>query len=722
VKGKLNNTNRIVQNKFVLLGFFCVFLVLILRLTYLALATKVDGVSLVNFASNRNTTKQTLYATRGTIYDSNGNYLAQTVDSYTLLAYLDESRSENSKKLYHVADKENTAKQLATVIDMSEEDILKLLNKDLYQVEFGRAGKGLSELEKEAIEKLELPGIDFIQTKKRYYPNGNFASYIIGYTVTKEDDSINGEMGIELYCNERLSGTNGYTQYEKDAKGYKLPNSIEIKKDKEDGNDVYLTIDSNIQLFVENAINEFDDKASPEWSLITVMDAKTGKILASSSTPSFNPNKRDMTNYLNPLVSYAFEPGSTMKIFTYMSAIEKGTYDGDALYESGTKKYEEDTISDWKKSGWGTITYDRGFTLSSNLAIANLLETAIDKKDLMNYFKLLRFGEKTGIELPKELKGKIAFKYAVEVANAGFGQGITVTPVQLLQAATSIANDGVILKPYIIDKIVDIDTGEVIIQNERTEVAKVASTSTVNRIKELMYGVVNGSSEDSTGYFYKVNGYDLIGKTGTAQFVNPNTGRYYSGSRDYIYSFLGMFPKDDPEVIVYIAAKRSTSNYAMADAVKDVVVNTAKYLDIKNKQQDATANTLYVVENYLNKSVSDVKKYLDDNSVKVLVIGDGDKIVSQYPNVGVSISENSKLFLNTNASTIKMPNLKGLSRNDASAVLNLIGVNYSLSGSGYVTNQSVSPGEVIDFEKVGEVIITLEQKYSSLNMHTFEED
>ena len=364
MKKRQINTNKVVINKFVFI--ICLFLLIgiIARICYLGLSNEIDGIDTKKMAQNRNTQKEVITANRGTIFDSVGEILAQNVSSYTVIAYLDEKRSEGEDTLQHVEDINNTAKELSPILNMSDEDLINLLSKDLYQVELGPGGRGITEIKKSEIEDLNLPGIDFIQDYKRYYPNGNFASYLIGYAKKDENGNIIGEMGIEQQFNDELSGKNGYLEYQKDLMGYKIPNTPEIRNDPENGNDIYLTIDSNIQLFVEQALLKMrDDDEDFEWATITVADAKTGKILATSSIPSFDPNIKDITSYLNPLVSYEYEPGSTMKIYTYMSALEKGTYDGSQTYLSGKKEVGEDIVNDWNDGkGWGVINYDYGFT------------------------------------------------------------------------------------------------------------------------------------------------------------------------------------------------------------------------------------------------------------------------------------------------------------------------------------------------------------------------
>ncbi len=698
MKREMLNKNKNATAKIFTLIFFLFIFVLILRLGYLCLTGKVDGINLKSFANKRNTKKETLYALRGNIYDVNGDVLAQTINSYTIIAYLDESRSKDSKVPLHVVNKEDTAEKLATVLDMSKEQILERLNKKAYQVEFGSKGKGLTELQKEAIENLNLSGIDFITTHKRYYPNNNFLSYVIGYTSSDEKGNMKGLMGIEKQYDEKMTGTNGFVKYQKDLNGYKFPNSNEIRKEKIDGNDVYLTIDSNVQMSLETAINKAQNESSANWIVAVVADAKTGKILGSATSPSFNPNTKDIKNYLNPLVSYTYEPGSVMKTYSYMAALENNpTWDPyNTKCETGPYEIGDDTVRDWNKTGWGLIPYSRGYTLSSNTCVANMIKNYLSKQKLMDYYKKLGFGQKTNIDLPNEYTGKVKFKYDVEVVNAGFGQGITTTPIQQIKALTAISNNGVILNPYIVSKTVNSSTKEVTYKAAVKEGEKVASTETINKIKDLMYRVVNSDSSETTGSKYKMDGYDLIGKTGTAQIANPRTGKYYDGKYDYITSFSGMYPKDDPKVILYVAFQRSYNSNVLPQTVQTIVRDTAKYLGIFEEAPEINKEvTTYKLGSYKNKTTEAVKQSLDALGASYVIFGDGNKVISQYPNKNSKVSTKDKVFIFTNG-TITMPDLTNYSVKEADVVLSKLGIKHTINASGYIGYQSVSAGTVIN--------------------------
>jgi len=696
------SNERIKVNGFTLILVAFLFAAIIAKLIYVAASPTVDGIDLHTFALSRTTANKTIEAKRGTIYDINAEVLAQDVRAYTVIAYLAESRTTDPDNPQHVVDKEMTAEKLAPLINMSKGAILKRLKQEgLYQVELRPGGVNITELVKQQIEALELPGIDFIKGSKRDYPNGDFASHIIGYARKLDGEEINGELGIEAKYNDELKGKDGSLTYQKDAYGYKIANTPEIEKSAEDGYDIYLTIDSNIQLYLENAIDELEN-IGMEWATITIADANTGAIVGSASSPSFNPNIVNITNYNNPLTSYAYEPGSTMKIYSFMAAIEEGVYDGEARYNSGSIKVDNFTISDWNKVGWGNITYDTGFTYSSNVAAVNLSKK-LGKDKLLEYYRKFGFGEKTGIELSNEYTGKLSFTYNSEIASASFGQGITTTPIQNIEALTSITNKGIVLKPYIISKIVNPLTGEIVYQGERTEVGRAVSEETVNKIIYLMDQTVNGEDAAVTGKKYHTDQVRLIGKTGTAQYTLSN-GKYSSGTYNNIRSFAGVFPKDNPKYIIYLSVKKfSAPANRMGSVIKDVVESVAKYKNLSSIENNEDISKIYTVENFLNKNVEDLEKTLTSKGFDVIVIGNGNKITKQYPTKGMTVLTDSKLFLLTNNTNYTMPNMKNWTTSEVITFANLIGLSYNINGYGYVMNTSLKKGELIDINETLEV-------------------
>lgn len=710
---KKKKRNNIKYSGILIIVALLLFCTIILRTMQIGLSSEIDGVNLKELASKRTTKTEILKAKRGTVYSSDGEILAQTVSSYKLIAYLSPTRTTNEKKPQHVVDKEKTAELLSPIIDMSKEDIINLLSKEnAYQTEFGSKGKNLTELTKRKIEDLNLPGIDFYESFQRYYPKGNFASYIVGYAKTEinenEEDEIIGEMGIEKEYNTILKGEDGYKTYQKDLRGYQIADTDVLTKEATQGKDVYLTIDSNVQFFIEQALANVNYYS--EWFHITIADAKTGDILGTATTPSFNPNTRDITNYLDTLTSAPYEPGSTMKTFTYMAAMENGVYNGSETYLSGVYTTTDGTeIGDWNRNGWGYLTYDKGYAMSSNVGVINLINRHMSSIMLKQYFKKLGFGKKTGISLPNESKGNLNFKYETEIYNAGFGQGITTTPVQNIKAMTSLTNDGIILRPHIVSKIVDSATGEIILENSKEEEERVASTATVQKIIQLMDDCVNGIG--NTGSGYRIENGELIGKTGTAQIANENGGGYLNGQEDIISSFAGIYPKSNPKYIIYASIKRPEggSQKPISTAIKDIVNNLSKYDGTSNSNTNVEVKD-YTVESYINKKVDTVKTTLEINNIAYSILGNGNKIVKQYPEENDVITTSDTIYLITNDSNLTVPNVVGISSKTAKNILLKLGLKVNTEGVGYVTEQNIPEGTPITSGM--EIVLKLNPRFS----------
>ena len=695
--------SRVKVNRFFVGIFFFAFLCAIVKLSYVALSSNVDGMNLTEFADSRNTTKETLYASRGNIYDTNGEVLAKNVNSYTLVAYLSESRTTDPDNPKHVVDKESTAKALSEVLDMDYDYALSRLNVEgAYQVEFGTAGKDLSENKKAEIEALDLDGIDFISGVKRYYKQGSAASYIIGYARTNEIGEIVGEMGIESYYNDELKGTDGETMYQKDAYGYQMGDAL-YTIEPVSGSDIYLTIDSQIQLILEDVLNTLEENYEFSWATFTVMDANTGAIVGSASSPDFNPNTLEgLTNYVNPLVGYTYEPGSTMKIFSWLAAMENGVYDGEETFMSGSVEVAGATIYDFNNAGWGEINYDTGFAYSSNVG-ATHLALKLGSEKLRTFYESLGFGSKTGIELPGEESGVLRLTYESELASASFGQGITTTPIQTLQALSILTNDGVMLKPYIVDKIVD-ENGNVTYEGERTELGKKVSSESIKKMNELMYDVVyNGLST-----IWQPNNVTLAGKTGTAQIAS-STGGYLTGNTNYIRSFAGVFPYEDPEYIIYVSVKQiDGGSSAVASAVTSAVESIANYANITNTQSDLDLSKIINLSNYMSSSVETTVSELEKLNLKVVKIGNGSVVINQYPLKNTKVLVESKVFLLTDGGEYSMPDMTGWSTSEVMSFCNLIGLNYTFSGYGVVKEFNLPVGEILDLTKTLEITLSTE--------------
>jgi penicillin-binding protein 2B len=680
---------------------------IVFKLSMISLKEEIDGVNLTQFAKNKYTTKEVLKAKRGTIYSSNNEILAHSVNSYTLIAYLSESRTTDPDNPHHVVDREATATALAEILKADKNYILDRLNSGAaqkkYQVQFGIYSLNLNTITKNQIEALGLPGIDFIEGTKRFYPNSSLAPYIIGYARSIDDGPIKGEMGIEAYFDKKLQGKDGYTEYERDASGYRMPNSTPITEPAEPGQDIYLTIDTQMQLFVENGINELTQKLDMDWLTISIMDAKTGAILASGSTPSFNLNELNIESYLNPLTSYTYEPGSTMKIFSFLAAMENGKYDGSKKYKSGTIRVDDALIKDFNGKGWGTITFDTGFANSSNVA-ATTLALDVGREKLYNYYASLGFGKKTGIELPGEAYGDIDFTYKTEVATASFGQGITTTPIQNLQALSIFANEGIEVQPYIVEKIVNSETGEVTYQHERKELGRKATKENTKKVLDLMYDVVFKGPTD--GKFFRSKEITIVGKTGTAQIADSN-GRYLNGYYDYIKSFAGVFPYEDPQYVVYVSVKKLQGNFrGVADMTTKIVEEIAKYKNIGTTVEQIDTSKIITIDNYISTETTTTEEKLKKLGIQVIKLGSGKYIINQYPEKGSKVLIGNKLILLTNDTEYKMPNVTGWSSNEVITLCKLLNIKYTITGNGIVTKTSIEPDTIIT--KDTKIEITLE--------------
>ena len=705
--------NNIKYSKIVIFLSLLLFGIMIARVIELSTAKEIDGTNLQQLASKRTTKKDVIKATRGTVYSSDNEALAINVSSYKIIAYLSKKRTEDKKNPQHVVDKEKTAKLLSPILGIDENDILNRLNKNVYQTEFGTKGKGLSELTKKKIEELKLPGIDFVESYKRYYPKGQFLSYTLGYAKNKDSDNFDspivGEMGIEKYYDKLLKGRNGTVTYQKDLRGYKIADTKEVREDAIEGKDIYLTIDSNIQFFIEQSLQKAKEEYGYEWFTMVVADAKTGAILGIGNAPSFDPNKRDITNYVDYSLS-SYEPGSTMKTFTYMAAMENGVYNGAETYNSGVYKTKDGTeIGDWNRNGWGTISFDKGYALSSNVGVINLINRHMNAAMLRQYFRKLGFGRKTGVSLPNEAAGYLNFKYETEIYNAGFGQGITTTPMQNIQALTPLTNDGMLLSPYLVEKIVDKTTGKTVFKGKKEELERVCSSDTVNKMRQLMDDTVNAVG--NTGSGYRLASGELIGKTGTAQIAAERGGGYMSGVSDIISSFSGVYPKSNPKIIVYASVKRPSMGLQkpISNAVKEVVENVGKYYgtELSSKSDEVIK---YNMPSFVNKNIETVKTELSNNKMNYIIIGNGTKVVKQSPNKGDKITNKDKIYIITNDYEYKIPNVVGMSSKEAQTLLRLLGVKVKFEGSGYVNKQSIAPDTKITDGM--EITLSLNPKFS----------
>jgi penicillin-binding protein 2B len=716
----------------ILFVIFCLlFFILFFRFMYIQATGTVEGQVLAAKAEKKYTGTTTIEAKRGTIYDRNGEVVAEDRSSYSLIAILRKSVTTDENDPQHVIDAEKTARELAKYINLKESTILKIIRDgqkdDRFQVEFGSAGRDITVETKKKIEKLELPGVTFTRNMKRFYPNGIFASHVVGFTETKENKNhqtvTSGKLGIEKSLNDYLTGKNGTFQFESDVWGYLLPNGEEKITAAQDGKNVYLTIDRKVQILLEDAMNKADKEFSPKKIIGIVADAKTGEILAMSQRPTFDPETRAgiEKSWYNEAVETSFEPGSTMKIFTLSAAVEEGVFNPNETYQSG--RYVVDprskAVPDHNGGrGWGPISFLEGVQRSSNVAFAKLANEKIGFDKFREYISLFGLDKPTGIDLPNETSGKIAYHYAIEKATTAFGQGTAITPIQQVQAATAVANNGQMMQTHVVDKIVDPATGKTIKKTEPKVVGTPISESTAKQVRDYLETVVTG--ENGTGRNYAIEGYQVVGKTGTAQI--PGKGGYLSGSGNYIYSFLGMAPKDDPRLIVYVAVqqpnleKEPDGSVPVANIFKSVMKNSLQYLQIEpSDQKPIEAVTL---PNMTSLAVSEAEEKLAQLGLKPIILGNGSKIMKQIPAANEPLLAGERVILKTEGKLLA-PDMTGWSFRDVMKVAELANMKLSSTGSGFVIKQNVASGSAL---KEGDHLIVELQKASTSAMKSNDEE
>ncbi|MFJ7888203.1 penicillin-binding protein [Lysinibacillus xylanilyticus] len=691
---------------FLLLFFYGgLFFLLFSRMFMLQATGEVEGQELAARAAAKYSKESAITASRGKIYDTNGQVIAEDTLSYRLIAVINEKATTDAKKPRHVVNAEKTAKILAEYIPMDEEKIYKQLTRvndkgeKPYQVEFGSAGRGISHETMSKIKAEKLPGVLFVNDLKRYYPNGIFASHLIGFALKEENKdgtfTTKGKMGLELTYNKELTGKDGKVEYETDAFSYLLPNSEKMVTPAKDGDDIYLTLDKTIQSFLEESMTVVEEEYNPESMTAIVADPKTGKILAMSQRPTFNPDTRDGDNmkWLNEAIEETIEPGSTMKTFTLASAIDTGVWDPNKYYPSGQYRVHDRVINDYNKVGWGYITYLQGFQRSSNTAMAHLLKL-IGEDVFFDYLDRFGFGKKTGIDLPNEATGTLLSNYPVERVTTTFGQGSTVTPIQLIQALTAIANDGKMMQPYVIDRIVDPLTGKTINKHEPVVKGQPVSADTAKQVKEILASTL--TAEKGTATDFVLDDYEVAGKTGTAQIPLGN-GRYSWGSNEFLYSFLGMAPVDNPQLIMYVSVKRpklkgDAGSIPVSKIFNPVMLNSLKYLNVNPEDVKHVDDTS--IQDYTGQSAEAIQVRLANDGLKPVIVGSGGKIIDQYPKGLQKLVKGNFVFLKTEGD-VTLPDFTNWSLRNVLAFKSMANLEIEVVGEGFVASQSVSAGTVI---------------------------
>ena len=695
-KRTINGENRRNRKTFGMWFFLVaaiIFILFTVRFSYIAIFKDVQNHNLKSQAAKLYTSSQVIQAKRGTVYDADGNPIATDTSKYTVYAIIDSSYRSASGKALYVTNKKKTAKVLAKYLDLSEAQILKILSpssKGIFQVQFGTAGSNLSVATMEKIKKANLPGINFTQIPAREYPEGNFASQLLGMTTLKTNTKTGttqlvGDMGLEGYFNKQLTGTNGYRTVKQDVYGYQLADSSTKGRKVENGDNITTTLNNKVQHQMETLVSKVEKETQAEGITAIVMEAKTGKIVAATQRPNM---KSETPSWTNALTQQTFEPGSTMKVLALAAAINSGNFDPNATYTSGTWSLGGGKITDWVTSGWGTITYKEGFYRSSNVGFAHV-EQNMGAKTWMKYIRRFGLLKKVNVYgMGNETAGYTTFKGKLEQANTAYGQGITVNVIELMQAYTAIANNGKMVKPYWIEKVTDPNTGKTVKKLSTTVVGHPISASTAKQVRKYMEGVIY--NKVGTGQSYKVSGYRIAGKTGTAQIAGTNG--YETGTNDYIYSFAGFAPAKNPKYIIYLSMKKPKNLTKAAETyLSSISTPIIKYLLDQEKLKSEGQQGEVKVGNYVGKNAQTVQTSLAKKKLQVTVIGGNKKITAQSLTAGKEAIINSRLILKTSGE-MTMPDVSGWSQADVAQLAQMMGLKLSLTGSGYASNQSISVG------------------------------
>lgn len=672
------------------------------------------------YVDSSNTVVSYTKAMRGNIYDRNGNMIAQDARTYNIVCILDPNRPSIDGEITYVKDKETTAQALSKILLIDYDKVLSLLNQDVYQTELGSPGRNLSKNIKDEIEALQLPGIEFTDSIQRLYPNHTFASNLIGYAIADENGSTVGQMGLELYLESYLAGKDGKKTYQVDKNGYVLPGMKEETVSAVNGNNVYLTLDTGIQQALETAFKETEEKfgATSVWG--GVMEIDTGKVIAWGQSPSFDPNTlENITNYNNIGSQLAFEPGSTMKTFDWAAAINEGKYDGSALADGNEFCWTSDTqnnpsktdrentmgacIYNANKKQWGSVTLDDGLVYSLNTVAATIETEYITPAIYEQYLEDFGFFQKVDTDGLPETAGIKQFTWPADKLSLSYGQGSTVTMLQIFQAYSAIFSDGTMVKPYFVESIRDpYDSSNVIYQAETEKRGNPITPETASQIQSILYQVVNRS--DGPARFYQIPECEMIGKTGTAE-VAGSDGKYEEGRN--ISSVILALPASDPKILVYYAfdAKYTIEMVTYTEPQKSLLRKIAQVYGFSNDSSSVSVGTtgetqtVELVEtqmpSLLNHTINYAQRLLEGSNTQVIVLGGGNNVIDAYPKTGDTLTTGDRVFLLTDANSFEMPDLSGWTRKDVAALWSITGFGFEMSGEGVVTSQSVPAGTTV---------------------------
>ncbi len=649
------------------IGFSIIALLLIALLFRVAWIQVVDAEELSQMAIDQQTKDTPIEAKRGTIYDRNGKELATSTTCYTLWARPSQIKLKSGEERSE-AEIRGFAASIAEIVDKDADTIYENMTKDQALV---KLAKYLDKETADELRKLSISGIELSEDTKRYYPLGNFASQVLG---SVNDDGA-GRTGIELQYDQYLSGISGRWVKNTDIQGNELVKGTEEYYEAQDGMNVVMTIDEAIQYYVEKALEKGMEETKAKRIMCLVMDPKTGDILASATTPGYDPNDateplakdakkyekmttEEKNKYLfslwrNPLVSDTYEPGSTFKLITSSSAIEEKVINDSSTFQcSGSFTVAGVRLHCWTSGAHGTQTIQEAIGNSCNPALAKVA-ALLGKTRLYKYLDLYGITDKTGIDYPGEASAIVQSLEnvgPVELATIGYGQGISVTPIQLLTAVNAIGNDGVLLQPRYVKALTDSE-GKIVESYEPTVVRKVISAATAKKMRTIMQYVV----DEGGGGNARIPGYRVGGKTGTANKIDAGTGKY---GKYYYSSFIGMAPMDDPQVSILVIVDSPKGSYygsiVAAPIAKEILTDTLRYLNVTPEYTDAEKKALQsgytTVPNVVGKEFSEAVgiiggKELKYSRPKSAQSDDNFTVVDQYPKAGTKVKKNSVVYV-----------------------------------------------------------------------------
>lgn len=621
--------------KITFLVMLILFIFIILRVFYIQI---FDYKKLNEYASDLWSRNLPIEANRGLILDRNGVVLADNLTTTSLVLIPNQ-----------IKEKEKATEELAKILNVSYDEMKKHVYKKTSIERVHPEGRRLSYDVAEKISNLKLDGIYLVKEAKRYYPYGNLLSHSLGYVGIDNQ----GLSGLELEYDEYLTGKSGAIKYFSDAKGNKL-NVSDVYVEPQDGMNLYLTIDINIQKSIERELDNIVDMFSPDMALAVVMNPKTGEILGMGARPDYNPNtyqkySQDILSRNLPVWS-SYEPGSTFKIITMATSVEEKIIDieNDHFYDSGSVNVDGSVLKCWKAGGHGDQTFLQVLQNSCNPGFVKLGQM-LGKERLFSYIKKFGFGEKTGVDLNGESQG-ILFPLEkvgnVELSTTAFGQGVSVTPIQQATAVSAVVNGGYLYKPYIVKSIAEKETNTIIKETEKTLVRKVISSDTSAIMRHALESVVAKGG----GKAAYIEGYRIGGKTGTAQKVKD--GRYMVGN--YIMSFMSVVPSNDPEAVFYLAIDNPKntallSSYTTTPIARRVLLDIIDALDIKEQKEgmekdlEWTDKIMYQVPNVIGKSVKEAKKLLSNFTIEYT--GTGETVISQSPDANTKLEDRGTVRL-----------------------------------------------------------------------------